>query len=227
MRIKAMIPLVLVGGLMSASSAYAQQATATGVGVGTSNANSSSNALAISGQGGQGGRGGNARSNSSVNISSNTPAVTSAATNAHINERNVPAVFSPGLSAAGLETCLGSVSGGGSAMGWGASFGTTIPDPGCAARLDARTLWSMGLKKAAVARLCQMVDIYNSMPEVCVRYQPPRAAAYASAAPVVQGGPIELVEGSTGKVRLCNSYDAERQRCRVWAHTVNLKKPVL
>src|SRR5215467_11140309 len=196
--------------------AHAQ--TATGVGVGTSNANSASqsNAVAI---GGGNATGGNARSNAngnSINIAG-SPAATTSATNAHINERNVPAVFAPGLSAAGLETCLGSVSGGGSAMGWGATFGTTIPDPGCAARLDARTLWSMGLKKAAVARLCQMTDIYNSMPDVCVRYAPPRAAGvYASAGapvpgPVVHGGPIELVEGSTGKVRLCNSYDAERQ----------------
>ena len=74
--------------------------------------------------------------------------------------------------AAGLETCLGSVSGGGSALGWGASFGTTVPDANCTARLDARTLWSMGLRKAAVVRLCRQPDIYRSMPEVCVQYMP-------------------------------------------------------
>ena len=57
--------------------------------------------------------------------------------------KNVPSVVAPGLAAAGLETCLGSVSGGGALLGPRLSFGTTIPDPGCAARLDARTLWSM------------------------------------------------------------------------------------
>ena len=87
--------------------------------------------------------------------------------------KNVPSVVAPGLAAAGLETCLGSVSGGGAFVGTGFSFGTTIPDPGCAARLDARTLWSMGLKKAAVARLCLNPDINRAMPEVCVKYLPP------------------------------------------------------
>src|SRR5262249_1857030 len=163
-------------------------------------------------------------SGNNLAITSTSPAATTSATNAHINEKNVPAVFAPGLSAAGLETCLGSVSGGGSAMGWGATFGTTVPDPGCQARLDATTLWAFGLKQAAVARLCSMTDIYNSMPDVCVKYMPPRAPAYAAAggpAPlVVDGGPIELVEGKTGKVRMCNNYDAALQRCRVWANTV-------
>ena len=64
------------------------------------------------------------------------------------------------------------------------SFGTSIPDTGCAARLDARTLWSMGLKKAAVARLCLNDDIYRAMPEVCRQYLPPapRHAIHAPAA---------------------------------------------
>ena len=58
--------------------------------------------------------------------------------------KNVPSIVAPGLAAAGLETCLGSVSGGGAFVGTGFSFGTTIPDPGCAARLDARTLVEHG-----------------------------------------------------------------------------------
>src|SRR6478752_8987322 len=96
--------------------------------------------------------------------------------------RNVPGIVAPGLAAAGLETCLGSVSGGGAFVGTGFSFGTTIPDPGCAARLDARTLWSFGLKKAAVARLCLTGDIYRAMPEVCVKYLP--RPARGSPAPI-------------------------------------------
>ena len=53
-----------------------------------------------------------------------------------------------------------------------------------AARLDARTLWSMGLKKAAVARLCLNDDIYRAMPEVCRQYLPPPAPRYPAPRPV-------------------------------------------
>jgi hypothetical protein len=217
--------------------ALAGDTTAVGIGTGIAKSTSvsSSKAVAISGQGGTGvgvGTGGNPAA--TVNIAGN-PANTVATVN---NEgtstvKNVPAVFAPGLAAAGLETCLGSVSGGGSFVGTGFSFGSTIPDPGCAARLDARTLWSMGLKKAAVARLCLTAEIQRAMPEVCVHYLPqPVAAAYpvalpggeptpliAPAYPGYVGGEIWLVEGATGHDRLCKDYNAVQQRCRVWAHT--------
>jgi hypothetical protein len=70
----------------------------------------------------------------------------------------------------------------------------------------------MGLKKAAVARLCLNGDIYRAMPEVCVQYLP------------LPGGDISdiwLVKGGTGKSRLCNHYDVTQQRCRVWAHVAH------
>ena len=121
------------------------------------------------------------------------------------------------------------------------SFGTTIPDPGCAARLDARTLWSMGLKKAAVARLCLNGDIYRAMPEVCIKYLPSPAPGYPAPPPVptptrfveveasdeqpYTGGDIWLVEGASGKNRLCNNYDVVQQSCRVWAHVAHHSTP--
>ena len=91
----------------------------------------------------------------------------------------------------------------------------------------------MGLKKAAVARLCLSGDIYRAMPEVCDQYLPPPAAGYP--APPVPAyaqakaseeqpytiADIWLVDGTTGKNRLCNDYDVTQQRCRVWAHTVH------
>jgi hypothetical protein len=164
-------------------------------------------------------------------INSNSPA--------NQTVKNVPSVFAPGLAAAGLETCLGSISGGGAFVGTGLSFGTTIPDPGCAARLDARTLWSFGLKKAAVARLCLNPDIYRAMREVCVKYLPPPAPSYpapslvptryaraeASQEQPYTGGDIWLVEGATGKNRLCKDYDVTQQSCRVWAHSVHHSAP--
>ena len=196
--------------------AWAQSSTATGTGVGV--AGSTSNSQAISGQGGTG--------IAAITSNSSVPA--------NQTLKNVPSVFAPGLAAAGLETCLGSVSGGLALVGTGFNFGTTIPDPGCAARLDARTLWSMGLKKAAVARLCLNGDIYRAMPEVCDQYLPQRArppvsSVYAQAKATegqpYTGGDIWLVDGATGKDRLCNDYDVAQQRCRVWAHTVHHSAP--
>ncbi|MEO8321345.1 MAG: hypothetical protein ABI561_23810, partial [Bradyrhizobium sp.] len=212
--------------MAASASAWAQSSTATGTGTGV--ARSTSRSQAISGQGGIGVGG-----NPSATIISNSTAPSDQTV------RNVPSVVAPGLAAAGLETCLGSVSGGGAFVGTGFSFGTTIPDPGCAARLDARTLWSMGLKKAAVARLCLNGDVYRAMPEVCDKYLPPPAPGHRAPPPVptryVQaegseeqpytGGDIWLVEGATGKNRLCNDYDVTQQSCRVWAHTVHHPAP--
>jgi hypothetical protein len=207
--------LAAIVAMAASGPAWAQSSTATGTGVGV--ARSTSSSQAISGQGGT----------ATITSNSSVPADQTV--------KNVPSVVAPGLAAAGLETCLGSVSGGGAFVGTGFSFGTTIPDPGCAARLDARTLWSMGLKKAAVARLCLNGDIYRAMPEVCDRYLPRPARGRPAPPPVptryaqaeaseeqpYTGGDIWLVEGATGKIRLCNDYDVTQQSCRVWARTVH------
>jgi hypothetical protein len=68
---------------------------------------------------------------------------------------SAPTVAAPGLTAAGIETCLGSASGGLSAMGGGVTFGTTTVDEGCTIRLLARQLYAFGFQKAAVALMCQ------------------------------------------------------------------------
>lgn len=218
-----MKPLLLAAIVAMAASepAWAQSSTSTGTGVGV--ARSISRSQSISGQGGTG--------VATITSNSTVPADQTV--------KNVPSVVAPGLTAAGLETCLGSVSGGGAFVGTGFSFGTTIPDPGCAARLDARTLWSMGLKKAAVARLCLNGDIYRAMPEVCRRYLPPTPPGHPAPPPVptrhaqaeaseeqpYTGGDIWLVEGATGKNRLCNDYDVTQQSCRVWAHVAHHSTP--
>lgn len=216
-------------GICLFSQASAQTATATGTGIANSRSSSASSATAIGGGqgigiGGQGGAGGQGTSSAAVTINSTSPANTTATINntGTSTVRNVPTEFAPGLTAAGLETCLGSVSGGGAFVGTGFSFGSTIPDPGCAARLDARTLWSFGLKKAAVARLCLMTDVYNSMPEVCALYLPRYQQTGVTTAAVTQepeytGGPVEVIVARTGEHRMCADYDVNRHRCRVWA----------
>jgi hypothetical protein len=219
--------LAAIVAMAASGSAWAQSstatATATGTGVGVARATSESQA--ISGQGGS----------ATIIANSTVPAEQTVKQTV----KNVPSVVAPGLAAAGLETCLGSISGGGAFVGTGFSFGTTIPDPGCAARLDARTLWSMGLKKAAVARLCLNPEIYRAMPEVCRVYLPQPEPGYPAPPPVPTRyaqaeaseeqpstiGDIWLVKGATGKNRLCNEYDVTQQRCRVWAHTVHHSAP--
>ena len=66
-----------------------------------------------------------------------------------------PTVVAPGLTAAGVETCLGSAAGGISLMGGGFTFGSTKVDEGCTIRLLARQLYAFGFQKAAVALMCQ------------------------------------------------------------------------
>ncbi|HYA04437.1 MAG TPA: hypothetical protein VEF90_00985 [Xanthobacteraceae bacterium] len=66
-----------------------------------------------------------------------------------------PTIAAPGLAAAGVETCLGSASGGLSLMGGGFTFGATKVDQGCTIRLLARQLFAFGFHKAALALMCQ------------------------------------------------------------------------
>jgi hypothetical protein len=235
------IALAAILAVVTVVPAIAGDNTAVGVGTGIANSSSasSSKATAISGQGGTGvgvGTGGNP--SATVNVAG-TPAVQTINQTGTSTIRNVPSVFSPGLAAAGLETCLGSVSGGGSFVGTGLSFGTTVPDAGCAARLDARTLWSMGLRKAAIQRLCLNPDIYRSMPEVCGSYVPqvapvgygypppplagPPLSTFGSAEPTGRHVPVMLVDGRNQREHLCNDYDAAAQHCVRWAGERSVK----
>ena len=87
---------------------------------------------------------------SMVNIADPPP---SASTTNHVI--TPPTIVAPGLAAAGIETCLGSASGGLSLMGGGITFGSTKVDEGCTIRLLARQLFAFGFKTAALALMCQ------------------------------------------------------------------------
>jgi hypothetical protein len=219
--------------------------SATGVGVGIANSASQSGAVAISGQGGRGG-------NSSLTI--NNPANTtstatvnqnlSGTTTQNINSKvsgstrtevvssgtttvkNVPSTVAPGLAAAGLETCLGSASGTVSLAGLGIGGGSTYRDEDCTARLDSRTLFAMGLKGAAVARLCVRPDIWRSMPDICAQYwpvgQPLPQGIYVAAPLVAPAGTymstsLRVIDGRDGVEKDCLNYNATKFRCNQWA----------
>jgi hypothetical protein len=96
---------------------------------------------------------------SAINIA-NPASTTSTSTNRLITP---PTVVAPGLAAAGIETCLGSSSGGLSLMGGGLTFGSTRVDDGCTIRLLARQLFAFGLQKAAVALMCQDERVAEAM----------------------------------------------------------------
>lgn len=93
-----------------------------------------------------------------------------------------PTVVAPGLAAAGVETCLGSASGGLSAMGGGFTFGTTTVDEGCTIRLLARQLYAFGFQRAALALMCEDQHVV--------------AAMYAAGSPC----PPSLYRAATGPV---------------------------
>jgi hypothetical protein len=97
---------------------------------------------------------------SSINMSS--PAYTSSSNRLY----TPPSVVAPGLTAAGVETCLGSTSGGVSVMGGGFTFGRTVVDNGCSIRLLARQLFAFGFQKAAMAVMCQDERVAAAMLDV-------------------------------------------------------------
>jgi hypothetical protein len=77
-----------------------------------------------------------------------------------------PTVVAPGLAAAGVETCLGSSSGGISLMGGGITFSSTKVDEGCTIRLLARQLFAFGFHNAAMALMCEDEHVIIAMSEV-------------------------------------------------------------
>jgi len=76
---------------------------------------------------------------------------------------SAPGIIAPGLAAAGVETCLGSASGGLSVLGGGFTFGSTTVDEGCTIRLLARQLFAFGFQRAAVALMCEDEHVVAAM----------------------------------------------------------------
>lgn len=123
-------------------------AKAAGVGVGVG--------VGKGGHGGEGGKGGKGGSSTvTVDTGSDIPA-------------QAPAVFAPNLTAV-PETCMGSISTGGTVglqgTGVGFTFGTTWKSHDCELRMFARSLISLGVKyeSAAVALLAQNDDVRNAL----------------------------------------------------------------
>ena len=67
--------------------------------------------------------------------------------------RNVPSVSGPPLVSSN-DTCMGSTSGSVNVPGFGATVGSTWTDQNCKMLKNSRELWNMGMKAAALARMC-------------------------------------------------------------------------
>lgn len=92
----------------------------------------------------------------------------------------------------GSNTCMGSSSGGAQGVTFGVSFGTTWQDDNCNARFDAQALNSLGLRQAAIARLCQRADNAKAIeaaggkcPEQADTAKPTSAAEVATTSPFI------------------------------------------
>jgi hypothetical protein len=72
-------------------------------------------------------------------------------------------VYAPGLTAGGIDTCLGSASGGASAGIFGLAFGSTTNDSHCRMLKDVTMLYGLGYERAALARACQDDDVAKAL----------------------------------------------------------------
>ena len=224
-----------------ATPALAQNTTAVGTGI--SGAESNSGALAVANNRGNGNSNSSLTVNNPANTTASVNSTVSGTTTSNVNQnvsgattsrlvssgtttvRTAPSMVAPGLAAAGLETCLGSASGTVSAIGFGIGGGSTYVDEGCQARLDSRTLFSYGLKSAAVARICQQPKVWNSMPDVCAQYWPagmpvPQGVVYVQPGVNVtmsaDAGVVRVIDGRDGVEKDCLNYNAGAQRCTHW-----------
>ncbi len=101
--------------------------------------------------------------------------------------KNVPTAAPPALTTTLSDTCMGSVSLGVSAVGFGVTGGMTMVDEACVRRLDSREFRSMGMNDVALALLCQSESNRKAI-EATGRSCPnvPKQQAEAAAAANVQ-----------------------------------------
>jgi hypothetical protein len=115
--------------------------------------------------------------------------------------KNVPNVYAPGLAAAGSEVCLGSLSAGGAAAGFGLTVGGTMVDQECQLRMNARTLATLGYAVAAREEMCVDPQVRTAMlaagtPCAADRVAPPQARAEYEA-PFAQAAALPAHDVST------------------------------
>jgi len=79
------------------------------------------------------------------------------------SEIPVGSAISPSYMSSGMDTCLKGEGGSLQTVGVGFSSGGYEVDENCDRRRDAKLLSDLGMKVAAVARMCQSTDVWRSM----------------------------------------------------------------
>lgn len=79
------------------------------------------------------------------------------------SEMPVGSAISPSYMSNGMDTCLKGTGGSLQTVGVGFSSGGYNVDPECNRRRDAKVLSDLNMKVAAVARMCQSVDVWKAM----------------------------------------------------------------
>ena len=82
-----------------------------------------------------------------------SPSTLSETVNGSTTIKNVPTVNAPALTTSN-DTCMGSTSGSITIAGFGLGAGTAWTDKNCVMLKNSRELWNMGMKAAALARMC-------------------------------------------------------------------------
>ena len=126
------------------------------------------------------------------------------------SEMPVGSAISPSYMSNGMDTCLKGTGGSLQTVGVGISSGTYDVDPECNRRRDAKVLSDLNMKVAAVARMCQSVDVWKAMfisgtpcpilsnGRLIVGKSGRGTIALGGLIPLVTGGAMPLVGGAAG-----------------------------
>lgn len=200
----------------------------------TSNANSNSSSSTSSQSAAT-----NAGNSQTIVFNTNTPAATTASSNvrseSHISgEQSLHHTYSgeqtiryehgdqtikntPSVSGAPLttsnDTCMGSSSGSVNVPGFGLGLGSTWTDRNCVMLKNARELWNMGMKAAALALFC--TDDNNRMALEITGFVCPQTQRAQ-----------QLAAGQAEAARVASAKLEAERRQRIAAHSVRVSSPV-
>lgn len=104
----------------------------------------------------------------------------------------VASAFAPALTASS-DTCMGATSGAVSSAILGVAMGSTYVDKNCQTLKNARELWNMGQRAAAMARMC-MDDLNREAMELSGYECPQTTAAKAKTRPEVASGVVRYTD---------------------------------
>jgi hypothetical protein len=138
----------------------------------TSHSNAVGGNSSATGGSATGGAGGNSSSTSAGGAGGNSAATADNANNASLSTsvtsnyeaKRIPvsSAYAPALTS-GIDTCLGSASGGLQTAPIGFSFGKTTIDENCVMLKQARMLHEMGMRVAAWQRMCQVKETRKAL----------------------------------------------------------------